>query len=61
MMQKGDVILLDNYRTLHGRLTFKGDRKHAVTWFESQGEGNTSEAKDASTDDIMNSLMNKMV
>mmetsp|Transcript_17609 Transcript_17609/g.39633 ORF Transcript_17609/g.39633 Transcript_17609/m.39633 type:complete len:463 (+) Transcript_17609:66-1454(+) len=61
MMQEGDVILLDNYRTLHGRLTFKGERKHAVTWFESQGEGNTSEAKDASTDDIMNSLMNKMV
>eukprot|EP00403_Amphidinium_massartii_P023155 CAMPEP_0178398596 /NCGR_PEP_ID=MMETSP0689_2-20121128/14854_1 /TAXON_ID=160604 /ORGANISM="Amphidinium massartii, Strain CS-259" /LENGTH=466 /DNA_ID=CAMNT_0020019363 /DNA_START=109 /DNA_END=1509 /DNA_ORIENTATION=- len=59
MMQKGDVILLDNYRVLHGRLTFKGDRKHAVTWFESQGEGNATTATDDKPDDFMNSLMSK--
>jgi len=59
MMQKGDVILLDNYRVLHGRLTFKGDRKHAVTWFESQGEGNATKATDDRPDDFMNNIMSK--
>lgn len=32
-MQKGDVVLLDNYSVLHGRAPFFGTRKHAVTWF----------------------------
>ena len=32
-MEAGDVLLLDNYRTLHGRETFSGQRLHAVTWF----------------------------
>merc|ERR1711924_315711 len=32
-MQPGDVLLVDNYRILHGRDTFKGDRFHAVSWF----------------------------
>lgn len=33
-MQKGDVVLLDNYMTMHGRNIFSGVRKHAVTWFK---------------------------
>merc|ERR1711998_820798 len=33
-MNKGDVVLLDNYKTMHGRNVFKGVRKHAVTWFK---------------------------
>eukprot|EP00933_Yihiella_yeosuensis_P006905 TRINITY_DN11173_c1_g1_i1.p1 TRINITY_DN11173_c1_g1~~TRINITY_DN11173_c1_g1_i1.p1 ORF type:complete len:296 (-),score=59.04 TRINITY_DN11173_c1_g1_i1:184-1071(-) len=33
-MQKGDVVLLDNYSVLHGRAPFSGTRKHAVTWFK---------------------------
>eukprot|EP00306_Pavlova_sp_CCMP459_P011383 CAMPEP_0185193880 /NCGR_PEP_ID=MMETSP1140-20130426/28169_1 /TAXON_ID=298111 /ORGANISM="Pavlova sp., Strain CCMP459" /LENGTH=413 /DNA_ID=CAMNT_0027760749 /DNA_START=17 /DNA_END=1258 /DNA_ORIENTATION=- len=33
-MQKGDVVLLDNYCTMHGRNVFDGTRKHAVTWFK---------------------------
>jgi hypothetical protein len=33
-MAQGDVVLLDNYVTLHGRNVFEGTRKHAVTWFE---------------------------
>jgi len=40
-MQKGDVVLVDNYRTLHGRNIFDGERMHAVTWFKgvTPGEG----------------------
>jgi len=33
-MAKGDVVLLDNYMTMHGRNIFSGVRKHAVTWFK---------------------------
>ena len=32
-MEPGDVLLVDNYRALHGRDVFQGDRFHAVTWF----------------------------
>mmetsp|Transcript_5525 Transcript_5525/g.8035 ORF Transcript_5525/g.8035 Transcript_5525/m.8035 type:complete len:458 (+) Transcript_5525:268-1641(+) len=32
-MEPGDVLLVDNYRALHGRDIFAGDRFHAVTWF----------------------------
>jgi len=32
-MEPGDVLLVDNYRTLHGRDVFNGDRYHAVSWF----------------------------
>lgn len=34
LMKQGDVVLLDNYRTMHGRDVFEGTRKHAVTWFK---------------------------
>ncbi|KAJ1629188.1 hypothetical protein T492DRAFT_594034 [Pavlovales sp. CCMP2436] len=33
-MREGDVVLLDNYVTMHGRNVFEGTRKHAVTWFQ---------------------------
>jgi alpha-ketoglutarate-dependent taurine dioxygenase len=33
MMEKGDVVLVDNYQCLHGRDVFTGERLHAVTWF----------------------------
>jgi len=32
-MNEGDVVLLDNYMTMHGRNVFDGTRKHAVAWF----------------------------
>jgi len=32
-MKAGEVVLLDNYRTMHGRGTFKGSRHNAVAWF----------------------------
>merc|ERR1719183_3363046 len=31
-MQAGDVLLCDNYRVLHGRDIFSGERLHAVSW-----------------------------
>lgn len=37
-MEPGDVLLVDNYRALHGRDVFQGDRYHAVTWFTWDGE-----------------------
>eukprot|EP00929_Paragymnodinium_shiwhaense_P033643 TRINITY_DN1843_c0_g1_i1.p1 TRINITY_DN1843_c0_g1~~TRINITY_DN1843_c0_g1_i1.p1 ORF type:complete len:485 (-),score=145.87 TRINITY_DN1843_c0_g1_i1:259-1713(-) len=58
MMEPGDVVLLDNYRVLHGRKTFKGERNHAVTWFESMGEPATRETE-GRADDFMNTLVNK--
>jgi hypothetical protein len=33
-MSEGDVVLLDNYKCMHGRNVFDGTRKHAVAWFE---------------------------
>lgn len=59
MMEPGDVILLDNYRVLHGRDIFKGERKHAVTWFESCGEPLKRETEREKPDDFMNTLINK--
>ena len=37
-MKEGDVLLVDNYRMLHGRQTFEGDRLHAVSWFRKGDE-----------------------
>jgi len=34
-MEKGDVVMLDNYMVMHGRNVFSGTRKHAVTWMEN--------------------------
>jgi alpha-ketoglutarate-dependent taurine dioxygenase len=47
-MSKGDVVLLDNYKCMHGRNVFEGTRKHAVAWFEGwEGE---EEMKKASSE-----------
>lgn len=38
-MREGDVVLLDNYKCMHGRNVFDGTRKHGVAWFEGwEGE-----------------------
>jgi len=38
-MSEGDVVLLDNYKCMHGRDVFDGTRKHGVAWFEGwEGE-----------------------
>jgi hypothetical protein len=59
-MQAGDVLLCDNYRVLHGRDVFEGDRLHAVSWF---GDGSTQVAQGTSeaTGDTLNNFINKFV
>jgi len=66
-MQPGDVVLCDNYRVLHGRDIFQGDRYHAVSWFA----GYDDDAKNRQDDDddaagnkpgnFLNGLINKFL
>lgn len=43
-MREGDVVLLDNYKCMHGRNVFDGTRKHGVAWFEGwEGEDEMKE------------------
>ena len=37
-MKSGDMLLVDNYRVLHGRDVFEGERLHAVSWFRKGDE-----------------------
>ena len=55
-MKPGDVLLCDNYRVLHGRDIFEGDRLHAVSWFgdEKYDVADTGGA----TGDVLNNLLN---
>eukprot|EP00968_Pinguiococcus_pyrenoidosus_P025155 scaffold5546_cov247-Pinguiococcus_pyrenoidosus.AAC.5 len=57
-MEPGDVLLIDNYRALHGRETFKGDRFHAVTWFSWDNPEWRVGAEEGSDDskDVMNKI-----
>jgi len=57
-MQAGDVLLCDNYRVLHGRDVFEGDRLHAVSWF---GDGSTTKAEGIAASDGLNGFINKFV
>ena len=45
-MTEGQVVLLDNYNTLHGRNVFDGVRKHGVCWFEGW-EGEEQQKREA--------------
>ena len=62
-MQPGDVLLVDNYRILHGRDTFKGDRYHAVSWFgglvKDRPANFDEENANSKPGDMFNKLMNK--
>lgn len=64
-MEPGDVLLIDNYRTLHGRETFQGDRYHAVTWFTwedgvlGKSEWRKGAAEGTETKDGLNKVLNK--
>jgi alpha-ketoglutarate-dependent taurine dioxygenase len=42
-MEAGDVLLCDNYRVLHGRDVFRGERQHAVSWFGDEAGGPAAE------------------
>jgi len=58
-MKPGDVLLCDNYRVLHGRDIFEGDRLHAVSWFGDK----PLEEKPAGTTpgDLLNNFINTVV
>lgn len=46
-MTEGDVVLLDNYKCMHGRNVFDGTRKHGVAWFGGwEGEEEMETNKD---------------
>ena len=57
-MTAGDVLLIDNYRVLHGRDIFEGDRLHAVSWFTDEPE---EQRKVQKPGDILNTFINKFV
>lgn len=48
-MTEGDVVLLDNYKCMHGRNVFDGTRKHGVAWFEGWEGEEEMKAKAAAT------------
>ena len=57
-MQAGDVLLCDNYRVLHGRDVFEGDRLHAVSWFgDGQGEAGTGKAAQSGFEGFINKVV----
>jgi hypothetical protein len=61
-MKPGDVVFVDNYRMLHGRDVFEGDRAHAVAWFGEQKEGSDRDAKlDTNTANVFNKMLNNYV
>jgi hypothetical protein len=65
-MQPGDVLLVDNYRVLHGRDVFNGDRFHAVSWFkEREGERRPDDADDedgaTASGNVLNKVINKVL
>jgi len=61
-MTEGDVLLVDNYRVLHGRDIFEGDRCHAVSWFTWPEEAGIREAdSNTSTGNNLNKALNKYV
>ena len=61
-MKPGDVLLVDNYRMLHGRDIFQGDRLHAVSWFTWPEEANIKEAvSNTSEGNSLNKMINQYV
>ena len=64
-MQPGDVLLCDNYRVLHGRDTFKGDRYHAVSWFggrvKDRPAGFDDDNANSKPGDLLNKFVNKFL
>lgn len=61
-MEPGDVLLVDNYRALHGRDVFQGDRFHAVSWFtwDDNAEWRGEERRIVDKDPF-NKAINKMM
>jgi len=61
-MEPGDVLLVDNYRALHGRDVFQGDRFHAVSWFTwDDNEAWRGDEKRIVQKDPLNKMINQMM
>jgi len=60
-MQPGDVLLCDNYRVLHGRDIFDGDRYHAVSWFGGLVKDRPADYDDSNANSKPGDMLNKMV
>lgn len=62
-MSPGDVLLCDNYRVLHGRDIFEGDRYHAVSWFDGwKGAGQDSMVTDGGKPgNFLNKVINTLI
>jgi len=56
-MKEGDVLLCDNYRVLHGRDIFEGDRLHAVSWFGD----NLDKSSKVDQKGLLNTFMNNVL
>jgi len=59
-MAPGEVLLCDNYRVLHGRDIFTGERLHAVSWFCDKEDVVAAAAADTggAQGDVLNNLLN---
>merc|ERR1719223_1993785 len=60
-MEPGDVLLVDNYRALHGRDVFQSDRFHAVSWFTWDDEEWRGEERRIIEKNGMNKVINGMM
>merc|ERR1719223_83266 len=60
-MEPGDVLLVDNYRALHGRDVFQGDRFHAVSWFTWDKEEWRGDERRIIEKNGMNKVINGMM
>jgi len=60
-MQPGDVLLCDNYRVLHGRDIFDGDRYHAVSWFGGLVKDRPADYDEDTSASKPGDMLNKMV
>lgn len=60
-MKPGDVVLVDNYRMLHGRDIFKGDRLHAVSWFGDLTDEERTVALEQKPGNVLNKMLNNYV
>jgi len=60
-MEPGDVLLVDNYRALHGRDVFQGDRFHAVSWFTWDDEEWRGDERRQVAKSGMNKVINQLM
>ena len=61
-MAPGDVLLVDNYRVLHGRDIFEGERYHAVSWFDGWKSDVSSVVGDGGKPgNALNKLINSLI